>query len=128
MSSVNTTSVRQAAAIARARGATPADRLASMRTVSRATVEAPDVRPSGVEAFVPVGIELGAALDDFIAPPPRVVETLADARLGHTLRAAVKALDTDRADPSERYAAAVLRTHLEARNRLALRANALLKA
>jgi len=70
-----------------------------------------------------------ALISDFTAPPPRTMAWLADSRLTSTLTAASESLAPDgiTEDPTDRYAASVIETHLVARRRLMKFTNSLLK-
>ena len=66
---------------------------------------------------------------DFVAPPRRAASWLSDPRLVATLEAASVALAPDgkAQDPTDRYAASVIETHLVAQRLLTRQTNAMLK-
>lgn len=70
-----------------------------------------------------------ALVSDFIQPTPSTMAWLSNPRLAATLQAASDALAPGGAseDPTDRYAASVLETHLVARKRLTKLTNSLLK-
>jgi len=82
--------------------------------------------PSGDQSQVDSS---AALISEFTAPPPRTTAWLSDPRLISTLTAASESLAPNgiSEDPTDRYAASVLETHLVARRRLMKFTNSLLK-
>lgn len=70
-----------------------------------------------------------ALIMEFITPPQQTMARLSDPRLAATLQAASTSLAPDGVseDPTDRYAASVIETHLVARRRLSKLTNSLLK-
>lgn len=68
-------------------------------------------------------------VSDFASPPPRTMALLSDPRLSSILTAASETLAPNGVtqDPTDRYAASVIETHLVARRQLIKHTNSLLK-
>jgi len=125
MADIKSSTVRNTPAIGPAR--VPSDMRAIPRPPVQARQAVEDRNPSSssIDRADP-----GAALvAEFIAPPQRTAAWLSDARLASTLQAASDSLAPGGVseDPTDRYAASVLETHLVARRRLSKLTNSLLK-
>ena len=92
---------------------------------SRPPIEARTLAPAEIIKGAP-GSEL---ITEFSAPSPRTMAWLGDPRLVATLQAASESLAPEGVteDPTDRYAASVIETHLVARRRLSKLTNSLLK-
>ncbi len=125
MADIKTSTVRNTPAVGAARVPT------QMRADPRPPVQGrPPVEGRIPEATGGAGVDPSSALiSDFILPAPRTMAWLSDPRLTATLQAASASLAPDGVteDPTDRYAASVLETHLSARRRLSKLTNSLLK-
>ncbi len=103
----------------------------SLRTEPRPAVQAkPSIENRELSQDNNRQVEAASSLvSDFASPPPRTMALLSDPRLASILTAASESLAPNGVtqDPTDRYAASVIETHLVARRQLTKLTNSLLK-